>query len=394
MPLARRPRWLILVPHLPQPERAGGDRRLFAILSALAPDCDVTLIAISPPLADAGAREQALRACGVLAVGHGPRAILSAIARLSFDAVFFEFWFIASGLLHLTRASQPQAMHIVDSVDLHYLREREAAHLNGDFGRGDANVVAELNVYRQADVTIVVTESERDELARRGITNVEVVPIIVPIVPRSERARTASLLFVGGFRHLPNGAAVHWFAREVWPRVLGAVPNAMWTIVGSDAPEDILALQGTNGIIVEGFVPDTTPFLDAAQVSIAPLTYGAGMKVKVSEALAAGVPVVTTRWGAQGLESGAGTAFLQADTAPDFADAVVSLLMDPALRRQLSREGPLLARRACTLEAAAPALEILVATSIRSSVPALSTARRFLALAALVTRRRVLRSLR
>jgi len=87
---------------------------------------------------------------------------------------------------------------------------------------------------------------------------------------------------------------------------------------------------------VTGYVPDTTPYLDAAWVSIAPLRYGAGMKGKVGEAMAAGLPVVTTSIGAEGVELKDGITALVADTPEAFADAVRRLCTDDALHQGIS----------------------------------------------------------
>lgn len=390
---AYRPRWLFIAPQIPRPERASGDRRLFAMLAALAVDCDVALLAIASREPDAAAAERALIDAGVRFVGYGANVGIAALVRETFDAVCFEFYHTAIGMSHFVRALQPQALLVVDSVDLHFLREREAARLGaGDLAASTRTETDELAVYRQADVTIVVTSSECDVLHGLGLTSLEIVPNIVPLIPRNERSRESEVLFIGGFRHPPNGAAVHWFGSEVWPSVRQRVPDARWMIVGSDAPLDVKALDGRDGITVTGFVESTAPWLDAAQVSIAPLTFGAGMKGKVSEALSAGVPVVTTRWGAQGLERGAGIAYLLADTPSEFADAVVRLLRDSDLRDTISHAATELARQTCTIDAAAPALAALVQRSrMAARGPASGRMARCVALGALVVRRRLAR---
>lgn len=388
---AHRPRWLFIAPQIPRPERASGDRRLFAILEALAVDCDVALLAIASREPAAAAAERALFDAGVRLVGHGAKAGIVALVRETFDAVCFEFHHTAIGMSHFVRALQPQALLVVDSVDLHFLREREAARLvAGDLAASARTEADELAVYRQADVTIVVTSSECDVLRGLGCTSLEIVPNIVPLIPRVERSRESEVLFIGGFRHLPNGAAVRWFASEVWPSVRERVPDARWVIVGSDATPDVQALDGRDGITVIGFVESTAPWLDAAQVSIAPLTFGAGMKGKVSEALSAGVPIVTTRWGAQGLERGAGIAYLLADTPSEFADGVVRLLRDSELRDTMSHAATELARQTCTIDAAAPALAALIQRShMAARAPASGRIARCVALGALVVHRRL-----
>jgi len=370
---SKRPQWLVVAPEIPRFDHAGGDRRLLEILRVVATDCDVHLLSTSPRQDDDPIYEQRLQDLGVQLVGRGIRAGISALVRQRFDVVLFEFYYTTFRLLRIARRVQPQALIVVDSVDLHYLREREAVRL----GTWTQEVAAqtereELEAYRRADITVAVSYAEQATLQQVGLKSVEVIPIIMEIVDRAKRGRDPELLFVGGFRHVPNVMAVEWFHRDVWPLVRKRVPAARWTIAGSKAPPTVRALHGTDGIQVLGYVPSTAPLLESAQVSIAPLTFGAGMKSKVCEALAAGVPVVTTTWGAQGLERGRGDAFLVSDDPTEFADAVVLLLTDAAERTRLGEGGQRLATQLCSTSAAAPGIAALVARSrqvVGSSLP-------------------------
>jgi hypothetical protein len=101
----------------------------------------------------------------------------------------------------------------------------------------------------------------------------------------------------------------------------------------------VLQLANLKGVRVIGYVPDTGPYLDRATLSIAPLRFGAGMKGKVTEAMAAGLPVVTTSVGAQGLKVTPGKHLLLADSSSDFANAVVRLLNDPDYGIDLGKNG-------------------------------------------------------
>jgi len=174
-----------------------------------------------------------------------------------------------------------------------------------------------------------------------------VFPIVVELRERPKRTRAPELLFVGGFIHPPNEDGICWFVREVWPDVRDAVPDATLTIVGSHASAEVLALERCAGVRVVGYVPDTAPYLDRAAVSIAPLRYGSGMKGKVVEALACGVPVVTTSAGAQGLEVRAGVDLEVADQPQAFAHAVVALLQNPVLAEAMGLAGQKVAARLC-----------------------------------------------
>ncbi len=388
---AGRPRWLVIAPQLPRPDHASGDRRLFAMLEVLAGECALSIATTSARRDDAEAYEAALVALGIEVLGYGSWQAIRAMIAVEFDTIFFEFHGSAHGLLHFVDTLQPQARVIVDSVDLHYLRTHSASLIGAAVPHAaGALKESELAVYRRADLTLVVTESEREELRAEGVTDCLVVPNIVPLLPRTRRERQPDVLFIGGFRHTPNGAAVHWFARDIWPRIRTAIPEARWTIAGSDTPADILALDGRDGICVRGFVASTAPLLDAAQVSVAPLTFGAGMKGKVSEALAAGVPVVTTRWGAQGLDADAGTAFHLADDPADFATAVIHLLTNAQRRDELSRNGQQLALGLCSSDVARPVLRALT-TAPQRAMSSRKVRTRVVAFVALVVKRRIVK---
>ena len=388
----RRPAWLCIAPALPRPDRSSGDRRLQAMLTQLSLDCDISLVVLAPRDEDVAPYESALTDSGIRVAGYGSRALLTTLIARQFDAILHEFWFVADNVRHLVRATQPQATVVIDSVDLHYLRER--SHAGNDaslLAQASTSEARELSAYRHAHATIAVSITERDELLARGVRPVFTVPNIVPLIERHARPREPVVLFIGGFRHPPNTAAVHWFANDVWPRVRRDLPHARWIIAGSDVPPDVAALHGLDGIDVRGFVKSTVPLLDEAEVSIAPLTYGGGMKGKVSEALAAGMPVVTTRWGSQGLERGAGSAFLVADDPDTFANAVIDVLRNEQLRERLGHAARQLARETCTIDVALPALAELVALSVKPRRGSLNIVARSLALATSTVARRLRR---
>ena len=109
------------------------------------------------------------------------------------------------------------------------------------------------------------------------------------------------LVFVGGFRHPPNVDAVLWFAREVFPRIREVRPTLEFHCVGGDVPHEIERLADIPGVRIHGPVPDLQPLLAGARVSIAPLRYGAGVKGKVNQAMAHGLPVVATTAAVEGM---------------------------------------------------------------------------------------------
>jgi glycosyltransferase involved in cell wall biosynthesis len=126
--------------------------------------------------------------------------------------------------------------------------------------------------------------------------------------------------------------AARWLVLSILPLVQARRAGTRLTIVGADPPAPVRALASP-WVTVTGFVPDVQPYLDQAAVVIAPLRAGAGMRVKILQALARGKAVVTTSLGAEGLAAGAPVRM--GESAAQLADAVVALLADASARREL-----------------------------------------------------------
>jgi glycosyltransferase involved in cell wall biosynthesis len=202
--------------------------------------------------------------------------------------------------------------------------------------------------------------------AEENMPPLYLLPVIVPMRARAQRVREKSLLFVGGFKHAPNVDGIGWFVRDCWPSIQARVPEAELVVIGGDAPASVLALSAVPGVKLTGWVPDTAPFLDAAAVSIAPLRFGAGMKVKVIEALAAALPVVTTAFGAQGLGATSNVNIMVADDSAAFSDAVCKLLLDPALAEAIGTAGQQLSDQVCGIGRATMAIDAMLQSATRN----------------------------
>jgi glycosyltransferase involved in cell wall biosynthesis len=151
--------------------------------------------------------------------------------------------------------------------------------------------------------------------------------------------RTDNVLFFGTLNYGPNKDGIKWFCQDIWPMIHSVEPDVELEIVGIDPPPDVTALGELPGVKITGFVPDIRRKLWSATLSIAPLRWGGGTRLKIIEALAAGCPMVSTSAGAEGLDLEDGKEILIADTADDFARAVIDLLQHPAKRAALSAAG-------------------------------------------------------
>lgn len=184
----------------------------------------------------------------------------------------------------------------------------------------------------------VVVCSELDA-KRIGATNVHVVPngYPEPAVPlgRVVAASPPTVLFVGLLYYPPNSDAAQWLVREILPHLQRIVPEVRVRLVGSPEPR-ITALHRPPAVSVTGRVPSMEPELAAADVVAVPIRFGSGTRVKILEAFAHGIPVVSTRLGAEGLHAVDGRELLLADTAEDFARAVARLVTDQQLRTRIT----------------------------------------------------------
>jgi glycosyltransferase involved in cell wall biosynthesis len=270
--------------------------------------------------------------------------LVAALRRERPDAVVFEFYSRAEQLLPLVRAWCPGVPVLIDSVDIHFRRVEARAVLTGDprdTAQAHATRTAELATYALADLVIVVTEEDRRALVAAGMTTPTArVPNFhaIPPCPQRDLRQPGSLLFVGGFLHDPNTDAVRWLVNEILPLIRRRVPHVRLTIIGQQPPPDVEAMA-SDSLRVLGHVPDIQPLLQESWVSVAPLRYGAGIKGKVGEAMAFGLPVVTTSVGAEGFGVTPGVHLLVADSAPAFAEATVTLLTDAQRHEEVSRQG-------------------------------------------------------
>lgn len=167
-----------------------------------------------------------------------------------------------------------------------------------------------------------------------------VVPIAIDtrtVRPIPRRAGSNNLISVGTMFYPPSSEGVLWFAREVYPLIKAQAPEATFTIVGSRPPADVTHLaQNDPSIRVTGYVPAVEPYIAESALMVVSLLSGSGMRWKILQAFAWGIPVVSTSLGCEGFNVAHGEQLLIADTPDGFATAVVRLLCDPELGTSLA----------------------------------------------------------
>jgi len=159
------------------------------------------------------------------------------------------------------------------------------------------------------------------------------------------KANQPTLLYVGSMYYQPNVDAVLFFFKTMYSGIREALPEVRVQIVGHMPPPEIQQLAHLPGVEVIGGVPDVRPYYEEATVFIVPLRLGGGTRLKIVEAMAMGLPVVSTSVGAEGLDVHPGEDIVIADDAASFVRSVLQLLTDTGLRERLAEGGRRLARR-------------------------------------------------
>jgi glycosyltransferase involved in cell wall biosynthesis len=401
-------RILHLTPELPyEPGGGGGRTREYWLCKRLA-DLGHAVLNISPALPHEVELADSLRGAGVecwvarrpatsreevaRAVVAEPSVLVAAVTRPVRALEMRVFWtrlrplaeraarawrpdvvLIGHDMAAAWAAALPPSLPAVltlHNLTWHWYRSR--ARQTG--GAGALAMRAEAVRYRRHIVgllprfhTVVpVSTLEADEVRALGATRVELIPTGVDtdaLRPAPEPGpEPPRVLFTGTMSYAPNHEGIRWFADAVWPRVRRVFPDARLDVVGKDPPDRVRALDGRDGITVHGFVPSMAPFFAAAHAVVVPILTGAGIRVKIVEAMAAGRALVSTSLGWEGLAHvEPGRHLLVADEPAAFADATVRLLRDPELRARLAAGARELAEREYDWRALGDRLERVLA---------------------------------
>jgi glycosyltransferase involved in cell wall biosynthesis len=193
----------------------------------------------------------------------------------------------------------------------------------------------------------VLAVSHEDEVALQEAAGQPVDIVVVPIAididevaPVKREVEPNHILHIGTMYWPPNIDAVKWFVGEVYPLIRRERSDVQFDVIGARPPADLLALNDAGlGINVTGYVEDPTPYKRQAAVVVIPLLAGGGMRVKILNALAESVPIVSTTLGCEGIQVTAGRDILVGDTPEAFAAQVLRVLNDPDLGEQLASNG-------------------------------------------------------
>jgi glycosyltransferase involved in cell wall biosynthesis len=208
----------------------------------------------------------------------------------------------------------------VTDIDRRYLLEARDTYLNGKSHSGGE--------------TTVKGSGDR-------ITTIPIAVDTEGLQPVSRKPGSKNIFTMGTLHYPPNADGIRWFVREVFPMIKQRIPDVSLTITGRNPPADFLQLpQESDGAIqVTGYAPQLLPLLKQAALMVVPVRAGSGMRVRILEAFAYGMPVVTTTVGLEGIDAQAGKDVVVADSPQDFAKEVTNLIQDEAKQADLAMNG-------------------------------------------------------
>jgi glycosyltransferase involved in cell wall biosynthesis len=314
---------------------SGGQKLVSRVLDELASNNKVTLLAFTNEKETAHFEQEDFKKCketkvftvtratrAFSAIRH-PRLPLVACARYSvahdwiaekvgsqaFDMAWFEFIQCAA-LIDSVPPAIPTRLVVHDLF--YQAHERKAARASGlmrAFWKREARRTRLWEATMIASANEVFTLTEKDRYAAERISGRNDVVVRYPAVEeiyhkiskiRGPHISKGMILFWGQMSRTENEDAVVWFVREILPSIRLARPHARLVIAGANPGPAVLSLASEH-VEVTGFVPDPIPIFQAAEIAIAPLRLGAGIKIKVAEYVAAGIPTVVTSIGAEGI---------------------------------------------------------------------------------------------
>ena len=376
---------LFLTPQLPYPPHKGTTLRNFNLIRQLATDHEIHLLSFVDDESEVRWAEPLRDLCARIDVRRPPRRSLrrrgfdsltsrlpdmalrlwtpamrdlvrDALARESFDVVQVEGIEMARYWLDVAQSpdlQQRARLSVFDEHNAEYVLQQRAFETDVrrprkwlgalySFIQWHKLVGYERRCLRAFDAVVAVSETDRDALLRLAPDlNISIVPNGIDTefnAPRPPHTPTTfTLVFTGTMDFRPNVDAVTWFCAHVLPLIEEQVPDVRFTIVGVNPKKAVQRLAADPAVVVTGWVPDVRSYIQEAAVYVVPLRMGGGTRFKVLEAMALGVPIVSTRVGCEGIDLVPGEEALLADEPAAFAAAVVSLLRDPARGAEMTR---------------------------------------------------------
>ena len=366
-----RKKILIISPYFPYPPFDGGKNRIFNLIKQLSSGNDICLLSFVEPGYPRSNVDEMKKICkSVYAVERDesagiqgddiPRSVSfyytpamiamleKALKEFDPDVVQIEFLVMTRYAVHIKNHPMVYTEHDISNIDFDQsFHDRDLpGHLR--YIEWHRLVKYEKKILGMFDSVIVLTERDRQTLKDFSPAT---VPVLAPTgvdtgyySPAVDAKRGKNMVFVGHYRHYPNYDAFKYFIEELLPEILKKSPDAKFYAVGSAVTPD-MAEYASENVIITGEVKDIRPFLEEASVFIAPVRLGGGIKGKILEAMASGVPVVATVEAAAGIACTDGVDILVSKDKREFVDNTVELLGGGERSRKLATNARALVER-------------------------------------------------
>jgi O-antigen biosynthesis protein len=276
-----------------------------------------------------------------LQIGINTNQFDQALLSIEPDIIIFDRFLIEEQLGWKLREFFPKALTILNTEDLHSLRHtraqalKENIHWTPTFYKNQEITLRELAALYRCNLVLLVSKAEIELVQTHflGLAQKLVYhPLHYQLTPTQNlpnfEERT-NFYSIGNFMHAPNLASLQWIQKEIWPIIRQALPAAEFHAYGSYVSTKAQALNmPKNGFFIKGFLPDTSHVLPNYKVCLAPLSFGAGVKGKLLEAMHFGTPNVTTKIGAEGLFFDNKWPGFIAETTAEIAKAAITLYTD------------------------------------------------------------------
>jgi len=286
------------------------------------------------------------------------QALAKILSERDFDIVQVESIHLMAYLPIIRAARKPPLVicdwHNIESELLQRYSERESNPLRQAYAGKTARLMSEFERRATNEFDAHVVVSERDAQRLRALNPKARIFVIengvdtayyfagqIETVAASGRDAPGKrrIVFVGSMDYHANIEGAAKFGREVWPQLRARQPDLVFTVVGRNPAREVRELAQTPGIEVTGTVDDVRPFYRKAVAAVVPLNVGGGSRLKILEAMATGVPVVSTTLGAEGLNVQPGVNILIADTNEQLIEAIINVVEDEEQRKLLVNGG-------------------------------------------------------
>ncbi len=259
-----------------------------------------------------------------------------------YDVAILTRPYISVKYIDKIKEKMPNCKIVYDTIDLHFLRMDRQAALENKTNDTSAQEMheLELSLMKKSDVTILTSPAEA-ELLHQEDSSLRFA-ILPNIHTEGETVDSfdnrKNMMFLGGFQHTPNIDSAEYLVQKIWPIIKEKIPDLKLYIIGS-SPTDKVKNLASEDIEVTGFVKDLSSYYKDCKVMLAPIRFGAGVKGKITQSLAMGLPVVTSSLGAEGINLEDGKHCMIADSEDAFAKKAIEVYSDEKLWKKLSKNG-------------------------------------------------------